>query len=396
MGMIFGYTCVNGCKQLLRSVIDLDISHTFLVLVGDIDFCSRVPICERPNPMVTILVFLLFQQSVFFTVEKLIQINRFICSLKPAAVRRTSGLHVWCLGKGGRGFGADSCPISTFGLASVLVTMGRKAGDKRNGRIKRFKGIVTNYRIATVDLEAWPESFACSVILDSVMCSPFKSPNLGVPELDKSFTGSELRTALNRVQYKAVGPDNVSYDGLTKLSSVSRRALLEIFNILWEEGVIPPTWNISFLIPILKPVVLCDSRSTVESISSLSGPPSHPMIIKILKECTSLRARGHELGYQWIPSQYRQLNIVGQPCFNMKRMNKFSVSLEVDVRPTQSDLFTTVQLAMEWKSREIDFEKHLTPSVASLGGPVTVGLLQFLYLVTLVLVQSSRDDWSKE
>nr|CAD7404994.1 unnamed protein product [Timema poppensis] len=69
----------------------------------------------------------------------------------------------------------------------------------------------------------------------------------------------------------------------------------------------------------------------------------------------------------------------------MKRMNKFSVSLEVDVRPTQSDLFTTVQLAMEWKSREIDFEKHLTPSVASLGGPVTVGLLQFLYLVTLVL-----------
>nr|CAD7571384.1 unnamed protein product [Timema californicum] len=55
------------------------------------------------------------------------------------------------------------------------------------------------------------------------------------------------------------------------------------------------------------------------------------------------------------------------------------------IKPTQSDLFTTVQLAMEWKSREIDFEKHLTPSVASLGGPVTVGLLQFLYLVTLVL-----------
>nr|CAD7200594.1 unnamed protein product [Timema douglasi]CAD7396583.1 unnamed protein product [Timema poppensis] len=42
--------------------------------------------------------------------------------------------------------------------------------------------------------------------------------------------------------------------------------------------------------------------SALESISGLSSSPSHPLIIQIHEECASLRDRGYELGYQWIPS----------------------------------------------------------------------------------------------
>nr|CAD7409388.1 unnamed protein product [Timema poppensis] len=49
-------------------------------------------------------------------------------------------------------------------------------------------------------------------------------------------------------------------------------------------------------------VVLCHSRIALESISGLSSPPSQPLIIQILEKSAYLRARGYELGYQWIPS----------------------------------------------------------------------------------------------
>nr|CAD7567839.1 unnamed protein product [Timema californicum] len=76
-------------------------------------------------------------------------------------------------------------------------------------------GMAKNFGIPTVPSKAWAKSFACSVIPDSVMCPPLEFPNLGVPELDKCFTGSELRAALNRVQHTLVGPDNVSYGKAT-------------------------------------------------------------------------------------------------------------------------------------------------------------------------------------
>nr|CAD7458002.1 unnamed protein product [Timema tahoe] len=122
-------------------------------------------------------------------------------------------------------------------------------------------GIVTNFGIPTVDLEVWAETFACSVIPDSVMCPPLEFPDLGVPELENCFIGSELRVALDRVRHTVVGP----------------------------------------MCPMLV-VVLCDSRSALEAIGGLSSLPSHPLIIQIVEECASLRARDYELACQWIPS----------------------------------------------------------------------------------------------
>nr|CAD7256862.1 unnamed protein product [Timema shepardi] len=89
-------------------------------------------------------------------------------------------------------------------------------------RIKRFKGIVTNFGIPAINLEAWAESFACRVIPSSVMCTPLEFPNLGVPELDKCFTGSELRAASNRVRHTMVGPMSITggHDALWDMSVV--------------------------------------------------------------------------------------------------------------------------------------------------------------------------------
>ncbi|CAG2061812.1 unnamed protein product [Timema podura] len=114
-------------------------------------------------------------------------------------------------------------------IQSVEITSGK---SQYPWEIKWFKGNVTNFGIPAVDLEAWAESFTFSMKPDSVMCSRLEFPKLGVSELGKCFTGSELRAALNRVRHMVVGPDNVSYGILTKLSSVSRRALLKVFYIL--------------------------------------------------------------------------------------------------------------------------------------------------------------------
>nr|CAD7452434.1 unnamed protein product [Timema tahoe] len=57
-----------------------------------------------------------------------------------------------------------------------------------------------------------------SVEITSVMWPLLESPNLGVPELDTFFAGSELRAALNRVRHTAVGPDNVSYGAVSDVS----------------------------------------------------------------------------------------------------------------------------------------------------------------------------------
>nr|CAD7396595.1 unnamed protein product [Timema cristinae] len=80
--------------------------------------------------------------------------------------------------------------------------------------------IASLYPRCISDTEAWAESFTCRVIPDSVMCPPLEFPSLGVPELDKCFTGSELRAALNRVQHMVVVPDNVSYES-SKVIDVS-------------------------------------------------------------------------------------------------------------------------------------------------------------------------------
>nr|CAD7410013.1 unnamed protein product [Timema poppensis] len=75
------------------------------------------------------------------------------------------------------------------------------------------------------------------------MCSALKFPNLGVPEPDKRLTVSELRAALNRVRHTVVGPDNVPYASILRLTDLT--CMMEIsrparFNCLtgWS-GVLP-------------------------------------------------------------------------------------------------------------------------------------------------------------
>nr|CAD7412203.1 unnamed protein product [Timema cristinae] len=66
--------------------------------------------------------------------------------------------------------------------------------------------------------------------------------------------------------------------------------------------------------PALLVVVLYNFWSALESISGLSSPPSQPLIIQIFDEYASLRDRGYELWYQWIPSHCKGLD----PTFSLQ------------------------------------------------------------------------------
>nr|CAD7456252.1 unnamed protein product [Timema tahoe] len=98
-------------------------------------------------------------------------------------------------------------------------------------------------------------------------------------------------------------------------------------------------------------VVLCDSRSDLESISGLSSPPSHPLRVQLLEECASLRDRSYELGYQWIPSHVLIMAvqqgpvICGGPVYNVNMAEKASKpSPTIGVKPVPMRLFATLDV----------------------------------------------------
>nr|CAD7445610.1 unnamed protein product [Timema bartmani] len=98
-------------------------------------------------------------------------------------------------------------------------------------------------------------------------------------------------------------------------------------------------------------VVLCDSRSALESISGLSSPPSHPLRVQLLEECASLRDRSYELGYQWIPSHVLIMAvqqgpvICGGPVYNVNMAEKASKpSPTISVKPVPMRLFATLDV----------------------------------------------------
>ncbi|RUS68704.1 hypothetical protein EGW08_023534 [Elysia chlorotica] len=60
-------------------------------------------------------------------------------------------------------------------------------------------------------------------------------------------------TSLKRSNQSSAGPDGISYQFLTHLPDTCLEVLLNIFNSIWETGIIPPSWKEATIIPIPKP-----------------------------------------------------------------------------------------------------------------------------------------------
>jgi ribonuclease HI len=70
---------------------------------------------------------------------------------------------------------------------------------------------------------------------------------------NKPITARELRAALGSCKATAPGHDGIHYDMLNHLGEDAFTFLLDLFNRLWREGVVPESWRMAIILPIPKP-----------------------------------------------------------------------------------------------------------------------------------------------
>lgn len=77
--------------------------------------------------------------------------------------------------------------------------------------------------------------------------------SFGVETYNVPFTLLDVLTALSTCNDTSPGPDGIPYAMLRHLPDDSLSFLLNIYNAMWRNGFIPPSWKASTIIPIPKP-----------------------------------------------------------------------------------------------------------------------------------------------
>ena len=67
------------------------------------------------------------------------------------------------------------------------------------------------------------------------------------------FTMRDVLTALSTCSDTSLGPDGIPYATIRHLPEDSLSFLLDIYNAMWREGFIPPSWKMATIIPIPNP-----------------------------------------------------------------------------------------------------------------------------------------------
>jgi len=71
--------------------------------------------------------------------------------------------------------------------------------------------------------------------------------------MDLEFSLTELKVALQKCANTTPGIDKVSYTMIKHLSDCMLLKILELYNKIWTEGIIPKIWKKAVVIPIVKP-----------------------------------------------------------------------------------------------------------------------------------------------
>lgn len=71
--------------------------------------------------------------------------------------------------------------------------------------------------------------------------------------IQNPFEFYEFEAALGNKKNSSPGPDFIPYSVIKKLPKNAKIILLDIFNQLWSHNVIPSSWKIQYIVPILKP-----------------------------------------------------------------------------------------------------------------------------------------------
>lgn len=72
-------------------------------------------------------------------------------------------------------------------------------------------------------------------------------------DLNEPFTIHELTGALSKTKESSPGADRISYTLLKRLPTQCLLLVLQFFNSIWEQQILPTSWKHSVIIPILKP-----------------------------------------------------------------------------------------------------------------------------------------------
>lgn len=85
-----------------------------------------------------------------------------------------------------------------------------------------------------------------------------------------TFSFSEFLAALENKKETSPGPDFISYKVIKSLPTCAKEILCKIFNDLWQKNIIPPSWKMQHVVPILKPYKEPNSVDSYRPISLTS------------------------------------------------------------------------------------------------------------------------------
>lgn len=80
-------------------------------------------------------------------------------------------------------------------------------------------------------------------------CTPSPSSML----IENPINILELDSCLESVKGKTPGYDRISYPMLRNAPLVAKRRILALYNEILDQGIIPQSWKIASIVPILKP-----------------------------------------------------------------------------------------------------------------------------------------------
>ena len=109
------------------------------------------------------------------------------------------------------------------------------------------------------------------------------------PNLNLSFSISELGDAIRRTKITTSGEDKISAKLFKGLDSHSQNVLLQVYNSIWEAAAVPLDWSSAVILPNIKP------GKTKKCTSSYCPIALTSVTCKIFERMISRRITNHLL-----------------------------------------------------------------------------------------------------
>lgn len=129
---------------------------------------------------------------------------------------------------------SDECVISNIGKANALV--------------EHFATASSNLSLAP---QARANREQADVVINNVLNLPPKI-EIQNSSLNKELTLPELKQALRNSKNTSPGEDGIKYIVYKQLPDSCLLVILQLFNLSWQEGILPSSWKSSIIIPIPK------------------------------------------------------------------------------------------------------------------------------------------------